>query len=64
MTNAKITALPANPIAGPVKTKIAPPIMAAIPIITMSKRFNDRTSLCSWGCVGVAGCLISEDINF
>ena len=27
----------------------------AIPIITMSKRFSERTSLCSWGCVGVAG---------
>ena len=33
------------------RNKIEPPIMAAIPIITMSKRFSERTTLCSWGCV-------------
>jgi hypothetical protein len=41
--NATITALPASPIAGPTRTKIDPPIMPAIPIITTSARPNVRT---------------------
>jgi hypothetical protein len=45
--NAIITALPASPIAGPVSTKIEPPIMAAIPTITTSKRVKERTKWCS-----------------
>jgi len=33
---ATITALPARPIAGPTRTKIAPPIIPAMPIIMTS----------------------------
>ncbi len=39
--NATITALPASPIAGPVRTKIEPPIIAAIPTMSISKSPRD-----------------------
>jgi hypothetical protein len=41
---ATITALPARPIAGPVRTKIDPPTIAAIPTMSISKRPRDLTS--------------------
>jgi hypothetical protein len=41
--NVKIIADPSKPIAGPVKKKIAPPIITAIPSITISTKFNDLT---------------------
>lgn len=44
-----ITALPANPIAGPVRTKIDPPIIAAIPTIITSRRLKERIR---WGSDG------------
>ena len=43
---AMITALPARPIAGPVRTKIEPPIIAAIPTMSMSRSPSDLTSWC------------------
>jgi hypothetical protein len=39
-----ITALPARPIAEPVRTNMAPPIIPSIPTIIIS-RLNERTSL-------------------
>jgi len=42
--NATITALPARPIAGPVRTKIEPPIIAATPTISISSSPRDLTS--------------------
>jgi hypothetical protein len=39
-----ITALPARPIAGPVRTKIEPPIIAAIPTMSISKSPRDLTN--------------------
>lgn len=42
--NTIITALPASPIAGPVKTKIEPPIIAAIPTMSISNRPSDLTN--------------------
>jgi hypothetical protein len=41
---ATITALPARPIAGPVRTKIEPPTIAAIPTIRISKSPSDLTN--------------------
>ena len=58
MMKAIITELPASPIAGPVSTNIEPPIIPAIPIITTSSKPNERTSLCSWGWIGLCGSLI------
>ena len=55
-----MTELPARPIAGPVRTNIEPPIIPAIPIITTSSKPNERTSLCSWGWIGLSGSLISD----
>jgi hypothetical protein len=42
--NTIITALPASPIAGPVKTNIEPPIIAAIPTMSISKSPSDLTN--------------------
>ncbi len=64
MIKAIITALPAKPIAGPVNTKMAPPIMAAIPTMTISNRFRERTRLCWCGWIGVKEWLSLVDINF
>ena len=45
--NATITALPARPIAVPVRTKMEPPIIAATPTMSISKSPRDLTS---WLC--------------
>lgn len=50
-----IAAGPARPIAGPVRTNIAPPTNPAIPIIVISTRPNERTRCCSLACSGDSG---------
>jgi hypothetical protein len=47
---ATITEPPARPIAGPVRTNMAPPTSPAIPIIMTSTKPNERTK-CSCGGV-------------
>jgi len=55
MNNARIIALPAKPIAGPVSTKIAPPIISAMPTIMMSVRLLTHKLTLVWVGVLLAG---------
>jgi hypothetical protein len=46
------------------KTKIAPPIMAAMPMMTMSKRLNKRTSLWQEGALMLQAVLYQKTLIF
>jgi hypothetical protein len=46
IAKAMITAPPARFIAGPIRIKMAPAIIAAIPTVIMSRSPSERTSLC------------------